>query len=148
MDKFKEIDKEGSTEADEYQDVYDDVDLSGTKQVKQNIQDVVDEWWSNDNLTEEQQICKKELFPNGKPSADEFLIELVEDTKKDPEFQKMQEEIEMKARKREIIKDVLLLAFILLVILVVSIHISIMEKNDAMKDPQTETATSMKDYWW
>jgi len=116
--------------------------------VKQNIQDVVDEWWSNDNLTEEQQICKKELFPNGKPSADEFLIELVEDTKKDPEFQKMQEEIEKKARKREIIKDVLLLAFILLVILVVLIHISIMEKNDAMKDPQTETATSMKDYWW
>ena len=148
MDKFKEIDKEGSTEADEYQDVYDDVDLSGTKQVKQNIQDVVDEWWSNDNLTEEQQLIKNKLFPNGKPASDEFLITFVKYAREKPEFKKLQEEIERKKRKRQTIKDVIFLAFIFLFMLLVSIHISIMEKNETKKGSQTETSISMKGCWW
>lgn len=147
MDKFKETYKKDSSGINECQDIYDDVDLSGARQVQHNIQDVVDEWWSNNNLTEEQQIRKKELFPNEKPSADEFLITFVEHVRNDPKFQKMQEEIEKKKRKRQIIKDVLLVSLAILLLLFVTIHLCTLEKNNHKKDSQTETSTSMKDYW-
>lgn len=78
MFKFiKEIYKKDNTEANEYKDTNNDKELAGAMQVQQNIQDVVDEWWSNDNITEEQQLIKNKLFPNGKPTADEFLITFV-----------------------------------------------------------------------
>ena len=39
-------------------------------------------------------------------------------------------------------------AFIFLFMLLVSIHISIMEKNETKKGSQTETSISMKGCWW
>lgn len=53
--------------------------------------------------------------------------------------------MENKERKRQIIKDVLFVVFIFLFLLLVSIHTSIMEKNDAKEGSQTETSTFMKD---
>lgn len=88
MNKSKGIDKKDNTELNEF---YDD-NLDGARQVRQNIQDLIDEWWKNDHLTEEQQIRKNELFPNGKPSADEFILALVKHARKDPKFKKLKEE--------------------------------------------------------
>lgn len=86
MFKFiKEIYKKDNTEANEYKDTNNDKELAGAMQVQQNIQDVVDEWWSNDNITEEQQLIKNKLFPNGKPTADEFLITFVKYAREKPE---------------------------------------------------------------
>lgn len=143
MNKSKGIDKKDNTEVNEF---YDD-SLEGARQVRQNIQDLIDEWWENNHLTEEQQIRKNELFPNGKPSADEFILALVKHARKDPEFKKLEEEAEKKERKRQIIKDVLLGIFIFLSLLLVTIHISIMEKNDANKFSQTEISSFTKDCW-
>lgn len=124
MNKSKGINKKDNTEVNEF---YDD-NLDGARQVRQNIQDLIDEWWENDHLTEEQQIRKNELFPNEKPSADEFILALVKHARKDPKFKKLKEEAEKKERKRQIIKDVLLGIFIFLSLLLVTIHISIMKK--------------------
>lgn len=77
MNKSKGTDKKDNTEISEDPDTYDDANLAAARQVEQNIQDLIDEWWINKNLTEDQQKLRNELFPNGKPSADEFLITFV-----------------------------------------------------------------------
>lgn len=143
---FKSIDKKDSTEVNEYH-AYDDIDLETAKQVQQNIQDVVDEWWSNDNLTEEQQIKKNELFPNGKPCADEFLITFVKYARESPEFKKLQEEIEKKKRRREIIEALLMIAVLLISALLLHCLFE-NDKSDNAKEYRTGTSTFMKDYWW
>ncbi len=148
MKIFKGINKKYNTKENEYHDKYNDINLAGARQVEQNIQDIIDEWWNNDNLTEEQQLIKNKLFPNGKPASDEFLITFVKYAREKPEFKKLQEEIERKKRKRQTIKNVIFLAFIFLFMLLVSIHISIMEKNETKKGSQTETSISMKGCWW
>ncbi len=145
---FKAIDKKDGTEISEYHDIYDDINLAAAKQAQQNIQDVIDEWWSNDNLTEEEQIKKNELFPNGKPTADEFLITFVKYARTKPDFKKLQEEIEKKKQKRQTIKDALFVAFIILSLLAAAIYLCILEKNDTTKGSQTETSISIiKNRW-
>lgn len=99
-------------------------------------------------MTEEQQLIKNKLFPNGKPDSDEFLITFVKYAREKPEFKKLQEEIEKKKRKRQTIKDVLFTVFIFFLMLLMAIHILIMEKNKAQKNSKTGTSTSMQDYWW
>ncbi len=148
MDKFKETDKKDHTEISEDPDTYDDANLAAARQVQQNIQDLIDEWWINNNLTEEQQKLRNELFPNGKPTTDEFLKKLVEDARKDPKFKAIMEKAEKKKRRYEIIKDVLLAAFIFLLMLLVSIHIFIMEKNDTTKDSQSRSHSFMGGWGW
>ena len=96
MKIFKGINKKDHTEANEWKDTDSDKNLAGARQVEQNIQDVIDEWWNNDNLTEEQQLIKNKLFPNGKPDSDKFLITFVKYAREKPEFKKLQEEIERK----------------------------------------------------
>ena len=148
MKIFKGINKKDHTEANEWKDTDSDKNLDGARQVEQNIQDVIDEWWNNDNLTEEQQLIKNKLFPNGKPDSDEFLITFVKYAREKPEFKKLQEEIERKKRKRQTIKDMIFLAFIFLFMLLVSIHISIMEKNNSKEGSQAGKSTSVETYWW
>ena len=148
MKIFKGINKKDHTEANEWKDTDSDKNLDGARQVEQNIQDVIDEWWNNDNLTEEQQLIKNKLFPNGKPDSDKFLITFVKYAREKPEFKKLQEEIERKKRKRQTIKDVIFLAFIFLFMLLVSIHISIMEKNNSKEGSQAGKSTSVETYWW
>ena len=96
MKIFKGINKKYNTKENEFHDKYNDINLDGARQVKQDIQDVIDEWWNNDNLTEEQQLIKNKLFPNGKPDSDKFLITFVKYAREKPEFKKLQEEIERK----------------------------------------------------
>ena len=148
MKIFKGINKKDHTEANEWKDTDSDKNLAGAMQVEQNIQDVVDEWWNNENLTEEHQLIKNKLFPNGKPTAAEFLITFVKYAREKPEFKKLQEEIERKKRKRQTIKDMIFLAFIFLFMLLVSIHISIMEKNNSKEGSQAGKSTSVETYWW
>ena len=148
MKIFKGINKKDHTEANEWKDTDSDKNLDGARQVEQNIQDVIDEWWNNDNLTEEQQLIKNKLFPNGKPDSDKFLITFVKYAREKPEFKKLQEEIERKKRKRQTIKDMIFLAFIFLFMLLVSIHISIMEKNNSKEGSQAGKSTSVETYWW
>lgn len=149
MFKFiKGIYKKDHTEANECKNTDNDKELAGAMQVQQNIQDVVDEWWSNDNLTEEQQLIKNKLFPNGKPTADEFLITFVKYARAKPEYKKLQEEIERKKRKRQTIKDVLSVTVVILLLLASAIYFGILEKNEAQKNSKTVTSTSMQAYWW
>ena len=90
MKIFKGINKKDHTEANEWKDIDSDKNLAGARQAHQNIQDVIDEWWNNDNLTEEQQLIKNKLFPNGKPTSDEFLIIFVKYAREKPKFKKLQ----------------------------------------------------------
>lgn len=72
----------------------------------------------------------------------------MEHTRKNPQFQKEQEEIKKKEHRRQTFKDMLFVVFIFLLMLLVAIHIFIMEKNNSEKGSQTETSTLfMKDYW-
>ena len=148
MSESKVTDKKDSMEVNEFHDIYDDIRLAAAKQVQQNIQDLIDEWWINKNLTEEQKIRKEELFPNGKPTADEFLITFVKYAREKPEFKKLQEEIEKKKRKRQTIKDVLYVAFIILFLLAATIYFCILEKNDATKGSQSRSPAFMDSLGW
>lgn len=93
---IKGIYKKDRREANECKDTDNDKNLAEAMQVKQNIQDVIDEWWNNNNLTQKQQLIKNKLFPNGKPDSDEFLITFVKYAREKPEFKKLQEEIDRK----------------------------------------------------
>ena len=144
---FKAIDKKDNMEANECKDTDEDKNLAVARQVQQNIQDVIDEWWSNDNLTEEQQIKKNELFPNGKPSSDEFLITFVKYSREKPAFKKLQEEIEKKKRRHKIIEALMMIAVLLISALLLHCLFE-NDKSDNAKEYRTGRSTFMKDYWW
>lgn len=65
--------------------------------------------------------------------------------RKDPELKKLKEGIEKKERKRQTIRDVLSVAFVILLAVSVSNFLYI-GKNEPKKTSQTETFTSMQEY--